>query len=696
MAAALDLEGLDKALGIAGRKDDQQEPEQQAGALDLKGLDDAVAAMNRPSKKQAAASQEEPGVIGAAKRFLGRRIGEIVGLAAPSQAFKTEVLPAVAAAADVPASLPGMVAGESAYWTRRGLGDQPEQAQAISQQVSGAVAQPVGRMFGVEGEKGYQEGAIPEAMGLLSQGISAAAKFVSEKTGMSPQDAEHAIQTGAIVLPEAMRGMRTPYETAPSAEAAKGWRPGEIAPTMPSEAPAAPAPTVAQTAGHLRSVGAAQTPTAEMVQAALQTATPELQQALSKIPPEQMNLPVMERHLEADSLPYPVRLSEGQATADPILISKEQNLRGKHPEYAERFNKQNGELINNLNAIGEQSAPDAWGSKKIESSQAIIDAYKAKDSALKTDIDAKYQALRDAAGGELPIDAQTLLSNVQQSLKKQLLTNDAPASQFGELQRLAKDDNMTFEDFLSLRKNLGNVARTAQDGNVRTAASIMIDEIEKLPLKQETAELKSLADIARSSAKNRFDLIKKDPAYKAAIEDKTPANAYFNKYVINGVDKNIQTMIDNLADDARVRDHLTSGAITWLRDRAGITEQGGNFSAANYNKALKQLEDSNNLDVIFSPETGTHLRTLGNVAHYTTYQPRGSFVNNSNTLVGAMAAHAAGLAEHVANVAGAKVGSPVAIGSAVRSGAERMASKKDVRRSLEVGAGTRLSDVGKK
>ena len=689
MAAAFDIAGFKKALG----GDDSAQNAAPSDQYDLEGFKAALMPSEKPQK--AAMAPEEPGVMGAAKRFLGRRIGEIVGLAAPSQAFKTEVVPAMAAAADVPASLPSMVSGISSFWTRRAMGDQPEQAKEIAQQIGGATAEPFGRMLGVTGEKGYQQGVIPEAMGVISKGFSAAAKMLSEKTGMSPEDAEYAIQTGAIVLPEAMRALRTPYETIQPG-AAPGWRAGEPAPASPAGAPAAPAPTVAETAGHLRSVGAAQTPTAEMVQAALQTATPELRQALSKIPAEQMNLPVMERHLEADALPYPMRLSEGQATGDPVLISKEQNLRGKHPEYAERFNKQNGELINNLNAIGEQSAPDAWGSKKIESSQAIIDAYKAKDSALKTDIDAKYQALRDAAGGELPIDAQTLLSNVQQSLKKQLLTNDAPASQFGELQRLAKDDNMTFEDFLSLRKNLGNVARTAQDGNVRTAAGIMIDEIEKLPLKQETAELKSLADIARSSAKNRFDLIKKDPAYKAAIEDKTPANAYFNKYVINGVDKNIQTMIDNLADDARVRDHLTSGAITWLRDRAGITEQGGNFSAANYNKALKQLEDSNNLDVIFSPETGTHLRTLGNVAHYTTYQPRGSFVNNSNTLIGAMAAHAAGGLEHLANIAGAKIGSPIPVGTVVRGGVERTVSKKDVLRSLEPGAGTRLSEFGKK
>jgi hypothetical protein len=59
--------------------------------------------------------------------------------------------------------------------------------------------------------------------------------------------------------------------------------------------------------------------------------------------------------------------------------------------------------------------------------------------------------LRDAAGGQFPVDAPVLLQNIQTTLKKELLSNEAPKGQFSELKRLAKDNSMTFEDYLSLR-----------------------------------------------------------------------------------------------------------------------------------------------------------------------------------------------------------------------------------------------------
>jgi len=53
-----------------------------------------------------------------------------------------------------------------------------------------------------------------------------------------------------------------------------------------------------------------------------------------------------------------------------------------------------------------------------------------------------------------------------------------------------------------------------------------------------------------------------------------------------------------------------------------------NFSQKQYNAALKKLDDVNNLHEIFNPEAASQLKSLGNVANYTQFQPRGTFVNN--------------------------------------------------------------------
>ena len=457
-------------------------------------------------------------------------------------------------------------------------------------------------------------------------------------------------------------------------------------PAVALPAGAAPGAGAGATPG---SVGAAGVPTITTIQQALVGATPELKAVLSGIPFEQTNVPTFMRHIEADSLPVPVRLTEGQATGDIVKLSNEQNRRGKDPELAQRFNEQNGLLIENINEIRQGAAPDAYGTKIIENSQGIIDAYKAIDKNLNIGIDANYKALRDANGGQFPVDAPQLLKNIQSELKKELLTNEAPAGQFKELQRLADNNIMTLEDYLSLRRNLGDIARTNTDGNTRRAAGLMIKEMEKLPLQKEAAAVIPLANKARASAKERFDMIKKDPAMKAAVDDTIPADKYLQKFVVNGVNKNIATMVNHLGKDSVAHQHMASGTINFLKDKAGIVGENGNFTQAGYNRALKNLDDVKNLEQIFTPEIASELKTLGNVARYTQEQPRGAFVNNSNTLVGALAEKAKkGISAGVEG--GLNVVVPgLQLGTTVMEMRARRANAAEVQKSLELGAGVK-------
>ena len=441
------------------------------------------------------------------------------------------------------------------------------------------------------------------------------------------------------------------------------------------------------------SVGAAAVPTETTIKAALANASPDLQKAVSNIQPNKVNVPVLQRHIEADSLPEPVRLTNGQATGDVSQLSMEQNSRGADPAMAARLNEQNGQLIKNLDAIRETAAPDAYGTKTIENSDSLIDTYKKLDAERNASINQKYQALRDAAGGDFPIDAPALLDNVKTSLKKQLLSNDAPASQMAELSRMAAEKSMSFEDYLSLRRNLGQIARTSTDGTTRTAASLMIQELENLPLQEGAKQLKPLADEARNAAKSRFQMLEKDPAYKAAVEDSVAPDKFIDKFVVNGTRDNVQSMIDQLGRDSVAHQHMSAGTLNWLREKA--IDSSGNFSQAAFNKALNQLDKSQKLNLVFNPDSSSTLKTLGNVAQYTQAQPKGSFVNNSNTLVGAMAERAAGGLETLGNVVGGgKVGLP--LGSMVRGQVQKFKAGQRTKKALEPAAGvTSLKDIGK-
>lgn len=625
---------------------------------------------------------------------VGRMAAQLLG---ETQKAKKDLGASVASLVDVTLGgiIPG-VAGPVTYAGARFFGQSPEQAAALEQKVVGATEKPFGKLLGVTETQAYKGEASRQIMDFIGQNINKGAEWIAQKTGLPVGDVQNMMGTATVAAAPAVgkaatTTVKTIQEVAPTVGKKLGVGELQVQPT---------APTAQPTSGMV-SAGAAVVPDATTIKQALSVATPELQQAISAIPVDKVNIPTLQRHIEADTLPIPVRLTEGQATGDVVKLSNEQNRRGKDPVLAQRFNEQNGQLVENLGLIRDKAAPDVYGTKKIENSQGIIDAYKELDTKLNTGINADYQALRDAAGGQFPVDAPQLLKNVETKLKKELLSNEAPAGQFSELKRLAETNAMTFEDYLSLRRNLGDIARTSQDGSVRKAAGYMIEELEKLPLQKEAAALKPLADKARASARARFQMLEKDPAMKAAVEDAVPADKFIDKFVVNGVNKNINTMVENLGRDSPAHQHMAAGTVNWLTDKAGIVDGNGNFSQAGYNKALKKLDDVQNLNAIFNQEAASQLKTLGNVARYTQAQPRGAFVNNSNTLVGSLA-EKAGKGVSMGVEKGLNVAVPgLQLGTSVMEMRARRAAEAETRKALETGAGTKqsgknkLKDLGK-
>lgn len=422
-------------------------------------------------------------------------------------------------------------------------------------------------------------------------------------------------------------------------------------------------------------------------------ATPEMRQAIAtkgQDPNNPINVLAMHRHLEADSLPVPVRLTEGQVTQNPSILSQEMNRRGKLPGVPERLTEQNGQLVQNIQALRDRVGPDVFTTNHVEHGDTLINAYKEKAADADKVISSKYQALKDAAGGDFPVDAPALLKNATKDLHKDLLFDHAPRAIMSTLGRLSDEDSMTFENYEALRTNLARIMRQSPDGNQVAAAGVIRKAMERLPLKPEAAGLKPLADSARNAAQTQFDELKADPAYAAAVGDKVPADRFVQRFVTGAPRDQVAQMRLNLSENPVAVQTMGVAALDHLRDAAGIDPMGkGNFSQAGYNKYLNAMQPK--LSSLVDPKTAEHLQSLGNVAHYTQAQPKGAYVNNSNTFVAGAADAAANAAEGLANV---KAGG-IPVGSWARKAVQKMNAKKDANKVLEIGAGLNrpLSDV---
>ncbi len=437
-----------------------------------------------------------------------------------------------------------------------------------------------------------------------------------------------------------------------------------------------------------RSIGAA------AASSNLATASPELQQAVTKAAQKTggaVNPEALSRHVEADSLPVPMRLTAGQATQDPTQISLEQNMRGKNPDLAARFNEQNQQLTGNIQAVRDNVGPDVFSANPVEHGDTLIKAYQDKNSAAEADISAKYQALKDANGGQFPVDAKALLSNATNALHQGLLFDHAPTAVMSTLNRLADSGNMSFENYESLRTNLARIQRSSSDGNERAAAGVIRNSMEELPLQAGASNLKPLADTARAAAKAQFQALDADPAYKAAVNESVPPDRFVQKFITgpSATRDGVSTMQANLAHDPTATQTMKVAAVDGLKQASGIDQMGnGNFSQAGFNKTLQANRPK--LAVMLDPKDLNDLDTLGNVARYTQFQPRGSFVNNSNTFVAQAANHMAGLAENVANV---KAGG-IPVGTWTRNALSARSTRKAVNQMLEPGAGlSKLSSL---
>lgn len=415
--------------------------------------------------------------------------------------------------------------------------------------------------------------------------------------------------------------------------------------------------------------------------------SPELRQAIVSAAQKTggaVNPDALARHVEADTLPVPIQLTEGQALQDPVRLSVEQNMRGQQTALSDRFSAQNGQLKQNLQAIRDEAGPDVFSANPVEHGDTLINAYKAKDAAAQADIKAKYQALADANGGDLPVDGEAFVNAADAALKKQMKAPFLPAPVQSVLQGLRDGGPMTMENFENLRTTLaaeGRKADRAGDGNAEAAISTVRDALENVPMQAGSAQIKALADSARSAAKARFDMLRDDPAYKAAVNDSVAPDRFVQKFVIGAPRDQVALMKSNLADNPVAQQTMGVATVDHLRRSAGVDDMGnGNFSQANYNKQLQALGPK--IRQLVSPSTAETLEQLGNVARYTQAQPRGSFVNNSNTLVGSLAEHGAGVLEHIANAKTGGIG-----GTLVRGALNKRAAQAAAQRALAPGAG---------
>jgi len=440
-------------------------------------------------------------------------------------------------------------------------------------------------------------------------------------------------------------------------------------------------------------VGAAQTNKASILQEAINRAqSPELKKELSKINPETINSEVLNRRIEADTLPVPIKLTEGQATQDPTLISFERNERGLKQPLTEHLNQQNKALMENASLMKDRVAPDVFTENHVADAQGLISKIEDKAKANAEATKSAYQDLKDAAGGQFPVDGKLFADNAINVLNKEDRFDYLPSN----IQRKLVDyqsgkKEMNFNLFENLRTDLAAEIRKAQragDGNQAYVLGQVRGELEKLPMVGETAEIKVLADKARGLAKSDFDLEAQNKLYSDVVNGKADTKSFISKNIVNAPNKDFANTMALVADDPIAKQHLASGTLDLIIKDS--TDASGNFNTAKFAKHIDNLQVNGKLLPLFGEEAKT-LQQIANTGKLIESRPRGAFVNESNTLTGALGQYAKGAVEHGTNIA--FKGLPV--GTIGRTLLAKRTMKKQLEKTLSPTGGVQLKDIGK-
>jgi hypothetical protein len=580
--------------------------------------------------------------------------------------------PAFAASAlDFVAGAPSFIAGTVGYGAGRLFGLSPEEATASSQKVAGKLAEPIARLTGTAGTKQFEQALPTKVMQYIGENINEGAESISKKFGVPVQDVQNAINAAMIAAPVAARPV------------ARGLAEAKAAlPTVRVE-------TATKPSG-MQSGGAAATTNKAMLDAAIAQASPELAAQLAKENPATINPQVLERYVDADTLG--VKLTKGQATQDPTLISNERNARGQDPRLAEALSQQNKTLLEKTAEVKEKSAPDVYAPDYVANAEGALEFIGGKVKQNEQATTKAYKELEDFGAGKIEVDSKTFANNAMKALTAKEDIDFLPTTIANKVKSYQEGKSMNFDQYENLRTQIARETRKAQqagDGNAAHALGLVRGELEKLPLIGETVEAKPLADKARATAKAEFDLVNKNnPAYNKVYADlingKTDTKDFIQSAVLRSKNKDfVKTM--ELFDDPVAQQHLRAGALDIILKDA--TDASGNFKPARFAKAIENLDVNKKLDALFGQEAQT-LRKIAKTGQLVEARPTGAFVNESNTTVARMAAeYGKRLAEQT----------PV-VGRFVEPARQLMAerqAKKAVEESLRPGSGVQLKNIGK-
>jgi hypothetical protein len=388
--------------------------------------------------------------------------------------------------------------------------------------------------------------------------------------------------------------------------------------------------------------------------------SPDLQKAVAEASRKTggiVNPDALTAHIEASE--HGVDLMRGAATRDPDQWSEEYN--STHSDIVARKNANETQMIDAMDKIRRDASPSHVANSARENGQIVLNDLKNFDEPRVQAINDAYKAANDAneaAGkGALTLDPKAAVSQATRALEDREELLPSPGRSILQKIRDAAENGQQIplkkvETWKTIISDESRKADRAADGSAVKALSDLRDSIEQMsPGSDAAAGVQEKFNAARSLARQRFQDMDADPAYKAAVNDSVPkghpsplADTFLDDYALSkGAPKSqIDLMRSKLSEEGQGA--LASHTLNTIRNQAiGKT---GKITPAGFNGALQKYGDK--LPSLVAPETQDSLASLARTVERVKSEPPGGTANFTKS--GIVARDAMNAIEGLANV----------------------------------------------
>lgn len=347
--------------------------------------------------------------------------------------------------------------------------------------------------------------------------------------------------------------------------------------------------------------------------------------------------------------------TRGMVSQNPVQITREQNLAkiGANANdsglqgLALLQNRNNSQLINNLNALGANQGNVSNAGERVTSSVL------GTQSRLRSAEQAAWDAAKGSPGYKQPISAQAI-SDINGELGEQGLMPFMNPTISRYMEAFQKGQPFTPQDYRNLQSMLSReVAKGGNEGAAASLASRILRDSDlqpagfaganNAPVTQGMAATMRGADNAATESIDAVNRARQATRAAYSYEDSSPLvrsvlsegatsdpQRIAQRFVVGGTAREAADLVRQVGPEGLPV--IKNAVLSHLKEKAlnKASDETAKFSQSAFNKALHDV-GGRKLTLLFTPEELKALRNNGRVAALMQSQPVGSAVNNSNS-----------------------------------------------------------------